>query len=136
MFLGKLCRNLKISHFHKCCGSINTYYLRVDSLFVVIMAVGREHIHMNLCLEDTIHQAVFLGNLATPAVFRLSFQWFGMASASLRVVCNLVEQFDGFFIRCWFAAFQFASPSCASGANVIAYFIRANLAKHSCRLYW
>ena len=32
------------------------------------MAVGREHVHVDLCLENAIHQTVFLGNLTTPSV--------------------------------------------------------------------
>ena len=93
--------------FHKINFGHFIKLLYLYNLFVVIMPIGREYIHMDLCLKDTIHQTVFLGNLATPAVFRLSLQWFWMACTCLRVVCNLVEQFDGFLIRCWFAAFQF-----------------------------
>ena len=41
-------------------------------LLVVIMAVGREHVHVDLCLENAIHQTVFLG-AALQQVFVLCY---------------------------------------------------------------
>ena len=40
---------------------------------VIIMAVGREHINIDFRLENAIHQTMFLGDLTTPAILRLSF---------------------------------------------------------------
>ena len=73
---------------------------------IVVMSIGREHINMDFHLENVIHQTMFLGDLTTPAILRLSFQWLRMACASLRMFCYLVEQFDSLFERCRFAALQ------------------------------
>ncbi len=69
------------------------------------MPIGRKHINMDFRLEDAVHQTVFFGNLTTPTILGLSFQWFWMACASLRMVCYLVEQFNSFLKRCGLAAF-------------------------------
>ena len=74
---------------------------------IIIMSIGREHINVNFCLENAIYQTMFLGYLTTPAILRLSFQWFRMSSASLRMLSNLIEQFDNFLERCRFATLQF-----------------------------
>ena len=92
------------------------FYNMMSLLFVTVMTIGSEHIYMNFCLKNAVHQAVLLGDLPTPTVFWLSFQRLRMTCTGLGVVCNLIQEFDGFLERGWLATFQLASPSLASGA--------------------
>ena len=71
--------------------------IRMGTLFVPIMAVGSEYLHMHLCLKNAVHQAVLLGDLPTPTLFGGSFQRLRMTCASLGVFGNLIQEFDGFF---------------------------------------
>ena len=56
---------------------------RGKRLLVVVMAVGRKHVDINLSLKDTIYQAMLLRQFTAPAPFGLTLQRFGMPQPRL-----------------------------------------------------
>ena len=79
-------------------------------LLVAIMTISGKHIYMNFCLKNAIHQTVLLGNLPTPTVFWLSFQRLRMTCTGLGVVCNLIQEFDGFLKEAGSLRFSWQAP--------------------------
>ena len=62
------------------------------NLFVIIMAVGREHEHNDFCVENAIHQAVFLYNLPAPSAFGLALQRFRVSETSRRMFLQFFDK--------------------------------------------
>ena len=54
---------------------------RKGGLLVVVMPVGRKHIHINLSLKDFVNQAMLLCDGTAPLAIAVAFQWFRMTSA-------------------------------------------------------
>ena len=65
--------------------------MAVDSL-VVVMAVRCQYKNDDLCFKYAIHQTVFLGYLATPSAFGLTFQRLRVSSTCLGVFAQLHQK--------------------------------------------
>ena len=95
----------------------------MNQSFVIIMSVSGKHIHVNFCFENAIDQAMFLGYLSAPSVFRSTFLWFRMACACLGMLHKFVQQLDRFLEAGRFTSLQLSKAASASGEKVILYII-------------
>ena len=77
-------------------------------LFIVVVTIGGEDVHINLRLENAVNEPMLFGNLSAPSVFGFAFQRFRMSGSRLGVFHKLVQQFDSFLETGRFTAFQLA----------------------------
>ena len=73
----------------------------MEGLFVVIMPVGGKDIHIHLSIKDLINEAVLLRDFSTPLSRAVTRKLLGMTHACTRMIHQLVQQFDGFFMGTW-----------------------------------
>jgi len=76
------------------------------SLLVIIVSVTSQHKDKNLCFENTIYQAVLLGDVSAPSPFRMPLQGFWVTSASGGVLHQFLQQLRHFLESSWFLVLQ------------------------------
>ena len=64
-------------------------------LFIVVMAVGREHFHIDFRLKNAVNESVLFRQLPTPASLRLALQGLWMPQAGLRVCLQFLDEAIG-----------------------------------------
>ena len=74
--------------------------------FVPIMPVGGNDVHMHLCVEDFIDEAVLLRDTPTPHPSAVSRKRLGMSCACAGMKLQLFDERSGFPERCWLRALQ------------------------------
>ena len=80
---------------------------RKGGLLVVVMPVGRKHIHINLSLKDFVNQAMLLCDGTAPLAIAVAFQWLRMTSARLGMLFQFLNKLIGFLVGGRLRTFQF-----------------------------
>ena len=81
--------------------------MRKEQLFVIVMPIGREHVHVDFRFKDSIDQPMLFCNLTAPSILWLSLQRLRMTSTRFGMLCYFIQQSDCLFERCRLATLQF-----------------------------